>query len=94
MQSHRQDEDRGHDDGDEVEGDHGDGPLVPALEHRRVAELYQQDVDHAHGTEEKGLYCDWKTEKYRNSQITGNIPVSRVVSGECWPDLIMQDMRM
>ena len=57
-------------DGDDVERDHGDRALVPAVEHGGVAQLYQEDVDNAHGAEQQGLYCDRKTQKYRHGQVT------------------------
>ena len=79
MQSHRQHEDHGHDDGDDVEGDHGVRPLVPALEHGGVTELHQEDVDDTHGTQEQGLYCDWKTEKYGGGQVTDHTRYENVV---------------
>ena len=69
MQSHRQHEDHGHDDGHDVEGDHGVRPLVPAGKHGGVAELNEKDVDDPHGAQQQGLYCDWKTEEYRGGQI-------------------------
>ena len=70
MQSHGQHEDHGHDDGDDVEGDHGVRSLVPAGEHGGVAELHEEDVDDPHGAQQQGLYCDWKTEEYRGGQVT------------------------
>ena len=94
MQSHRQHEDHGHDDGDDVEGNHGVRPLVPAGEHGGVAELDEEDVDNPHGAQQQGLYCDWKTEEYRGGQITGILQTIREEGGERLTDLIIQDMRM
>ena len=70
MKSNGKDEHDSDDDGDDVEGDHGDGPPVPAVEHGGVAQLYEEDVDNAHGAEQQGLYCDRKTQKYRHGQVT------------------------
>ena len=69
VEGDRKDKHRSHDDGDDVEGDHGVRPLVPAGEHGGVAELHQEDVDDPHGAQQQGLYCDWKTEEYRGGQI-------------------------
>lgn len=52
MEGNSEDKDGGHDDRNDVEGDHGDWPPVPALEHLNVTQLYQKDVDHAHRTKE------------------------------------------
>ena len=69
MKSYSKDEHDSDDDGDDVEGDHRDGPPVPAVEHGGVAQLDQEDVDNAHGTEQQGLYCDRKTQKYGHGQV-------------------------
>ena len=61
VQGDCQNKDSGHDDGYEVEGHHRDRPPVPALEHLGVAQLYEEDVDHAHCPQQQGLYCNWKT---------------------------------
>ena len=70
MKSYGKDEHDSDDDGDDVEGDHGDGPPVPAVEHGGVAQLDQEDVDHTHRSEQQRLYCDRKTQKYRHGQVT------------------------
>ena len=70
MQSNSQDKHDGDDDGDDVERDHGDGALVPAVEHGGVAELDQEDVDDAHGAQEQRLDRDWKTQKNRDGKVT------------------------
>ena len=70
MQGNSQDEHDGDDDGDDVEGDHGDGAPVPAVKHGGVTQLDQEDVDHAHGAQQQGLDGDWKTQKNRDGQVT------------------------
>ena len=72
MKSDGKDEHDGDDNSDDVERDHGNRPLVPAVEHGGVAQLDQEDVDHAHGAQEQRLYCDWKTQKYGDCQVTAN----------------------
>ena len=79
MKSYGKDEHDSDDDGDDVEGDHGDGPPVPAVEHGGVAQLYEEDVDNAHGAEQQGLYCDRKTQEYGHGQVTA-IKMLRCVS--------------
>ena len=63
VKSNSQNKHHSDNDGDDVERDHGDRALVPAVEHRGVAELDQEDVDYAHGAQQQRLYCDWKTQE-------------------------------
>ena len=64
MKCYSKDKHNSNNSGGDVQRHHRDSSLVPAFEHGGVTQLNEEDVDDAHGSEEQGFYCNWKTKKY------------------------------